>query len=119
MNKTNNFSSLKLSPIAISLMADFFKVMAEESRIRILCSLKSGEKNVTEIIEATGLGQANVSKHLKILNQAGLVSREQQGINVFYKISNPFLFELCDLVCNAIAWQVDQQSQQLAELPKF
>jgi DNA-binding transcriptional ArsR family regulator len=71
------------------------------------------------IIEATGLGQANVSKHLKILNQAGIISREQQGINVFYKICNPFLFELCDLVCDSIAWQVDKQNQQLAELQKF
>ncbi|ELR99683.1 helix-turn-helix transcriptional regulator [Gloeocapsa sp. PCC 73106] len=119
MNTINKANSLKLSPLAISLMADFFKVLAEESRIHILCSLKSGEKSVSEIIEATGLGQANVSKHLKILNQAGLVSREQQGINVFYQISNPFLFELCDLVCSSIAWQVDLQNQQLAELPKF
>ncbi len=119
MNTSTKTNSLQLSPIAISLMADFFKVLAEESRIQILCALKSGQKNVTEIIELTGLGQANVSKHLKILNQAGIVSREQQGINVYYKISNPFLFELCDLVCSSIAWQVDQQNQQLAELQKF
>jgi DNA-binding transcriptional ArsR family regulator len=115
MNYPKTINSLQLSPIAISLMADFFKVLAEESRINILCSLKSGEKNVSEIIEATGLGQANVSKHLKILNQAGLVSREQQGINVYYQISNPFIFELCELVCNSIAWQVDQKTQQLEQ----
>jgi DNA-binding transcriptional ArsR family regulator len=119
MNTATKTNSLQLSPIGISLMADFFKVLAEESRIQILCALKSGEKNVTEIIEVTGLGQANVSKHLKILNQAGIISREQQGINVFYKICNPFLFELCDLVCDSIAWQVDKQNQQLAELQKF
>lgn len=119
MNVANKSESLHLSPVAVSLMADFFKVLAEESRISILCSLKSGPKNVSEIIEATSLGQANVSKHLKILNQAGLVSREQQGINVFYQISNPFLFELCDLVCNSLAWKIEQQNQQFQELKNF
>lgn len=106
----------KLSPVAISMMADFFKVLAEESRIQILCQLKSGKKNVSEIIEATGLGQANVSKHLKILKKAGIVSREPQGINVYYKIANPFIFELCDLVCNSISWQIEQQNEQLKAL---
>ena len=97
-------------------MADFFKVLSEVSRLQIVCCLKTGAKNVTEIIEETGLGQANVSKHLKILNQAGVVSREQQGVCVYYKISNPFLFELCDLVCDTLSLQVQQQSQQLQEL---
>lgn len=106
----------KLSPTALSLMADFFKVLSEVSRLQIVCSLKTGAKNVTEIIEATGLGQANVSKHLKILTHAGVVSREQRGVCVYYKIANPFLFELCDLVCDALLMQVQQQSQQIEQL---
>ncbi|MGG6293346.1 ArsR/SmtB family transcription factor [Leptolyngbya sp. AN02str] len=106
----------KLSPEALSLMADFFKVLSEVSRLQIVCSLKTGAKNVTEIIEDTGLGQANVSKHLKMLSQAGVVAREQRGVCVYYRIANPFLFELCDLVCDALAIQVEQQSQQLQQL---
>ncbi len=106
----------QLSPVALTLMADFFKVLSEVSRLQIVCGLKAGAKNVTEIIEETGLGQANVSKHLKILNQAGIVSREQQGVCVYYKIANPFLFELCDLVCDTLSMQVEQQSQQLQQL---
>jgi DNA-binding transcriptional ArsR family regulator len=108
-----------LSPAALSLMADFFKVLSEISRLQILCCLKTGAKNVTEIIEATNLGQANVSKHLKILTQAGIVAREQRGICVYYQVANPVLFELCDLVCDVLSTQIQQQTQQLQILDTF
>ncbi|EKQ69552.1 putative transcriptional regulator [Leptolyngbyaceae cyanobacterium JSC-12] len=109
----------KLTPEALSLMADFFKVLSEVSRLQIVCSLKTGAKNVTEIIEETGLGQANVSKHLKMLTQAGVVAREQRGVCVYYRIANPFLFELCDLVCDVLTIQVEQHSQQLQQLSQL
>lgn len=107
---------VNLSPAALGLMANFFKVLSEVSRLQIVCSLKSSAKNVTEIIEATGLGQANVSKHLKILTQAGIVSREQRGVSVYYQIASPFLFDLCDLVYDALSVQVQQQGRYLAGL---
>jgi DNA-binding transcriptional ArsR family regulator len=106
----------QLSPFALTLMADFFKVLSEVSRLQIICCLKSGPKNVSQIIEETNLGQANVSKHLKMLAQAGIVARQQQGVNVIYEISNPFIFELCDLVCNSLSAQIQQQNLQLAQL---
>lgn len=100
----------KLSPAALQLVAEFFKVLSESSRLQIVCRLRKGPKNVSEIIELTGLGQANVSKHLKILAQAGIVTREQQGVCVYYQIANPFVFELCELVCNSLSQQIQQQS---------
>lgn len=106
----------QLSPTALGLMANFFKVLSEVSRLQIVCSLKSGSRNVTEIIEATGLGQANVSKHLKMLSQAGIVSRRQEGVSVYYQIANPFIFELCELVCDALSIQIEQQNRQFEEL---
>ena len=105
----------KLSPAAMGMVAEFFKVLSESSRLQILCALKTGTKNVTEIIELTGLGQANVSKHLKILAQSGIVSRQPKGISVYYEIANPFIFELCELVCNSLAIQIEQQAQPLQE----
>jgi DNA-binding transcriptional ArsR family regulator len=102
----------QLPPMGIGMVADFFKVLSEISRIQILCSLKKGPKNVTEIIAETGLGQANVSKHLKILTQAGMVKRDPQGVNVFYEIANPFLFQICDLVCEIIVDQIQAKNQQ-------
>ena len=109
----------KLSPAALQLVAEFFKVLSESSRLQIVCRLRNGPKNVSEIIELTGLGQANVSKHLKILAQAGIVTREQQGVCVFYQIANPFVFDLCELVCNSLAQQIQQQTAHQAALDEF
>lgn len=115
MQSTSNCYYLQLSPAALALMADFFKVLSEVSRLQIVCCLKSGPKNVTQIIEATGLGQANVSKHLKVLAQAGIVTRTQQGVSVYYEIANPFLFDVCDLVCESLVAQMHQQNQHLEQ----
>ena len=116
VSKTDDCGITKLSPAALGLMADFFKVLSEVSRLQIVCSLKNGAKNVSEIVEETGLGQANVSKHLNVLTKANVVAREQQGIYTYYQIANPCLFELCDLVCDVLATQFEQQSQQLEML---
>lgn len=117
--KSGDCTLVKLSPETLRLVADFFKVLSEASRLQIVCALKSGQKNVSEIIEATGLGQANVSKHLKILAQAGVVTRNQQGVCVYYQIANPFVFELCELVCDSLSIQIQQQSAQIQQLGAF
>jgi len=106
----------QLSPAALTLVADFFKVLSEASRLQIVCCLKTRPKNVSEIVEETDLGQANVSKHLKILAQAGIVARQPQGANVYYQVSNPFVFELCELVCNSLTLQLKERNQQLEQL---
>ena len=110
---------VRLSPETLQMVADFFKVLSESSRLQIVCTLKAGRKNVSEIIEATGLGQANVSKHLKILAQAGVVSRQQEGVCVYYQIANSFVFELCELVCDSLSIQIQQQSERIATLGAF
>ncbi len=110
---------MQLPPETLHLVADFFKVLSESSRLQIMCALKAGPQNVSEIIEATGLGQANVSKHLKILAQAGVVSRQQQGVCVYYRIANAFVFDLCELVCDSLSVQVQQQSEKIASLEVF
>ncbi|WP_017296686.1 ArsR/SmtB family transcription factor [Nodosilinea nodulosa] len=107
---------MALPPSALAPVADYFKVLSELSRLQVLCSLKSGSKNVTEIIEETGLGQANVSKHLKILAQAGIVSRTPQGVSVYYEIAEPFIFDLCELVGDRLFTRLEAQSQQLKQL---
>jgi DNA-binding transcriptional ArsR family regulator len=101
---------------ALGYIANYFKVLSELSRLQVLCALKGGAKNVTEIIEETGLGQANVSKHLKILTQAGIVKRQPQGVSVYYEITDPIIFDLCELVCQSLETRLDEQSQQLKEL---
>ncbi len=107
---------LENSPAALGQIADYFKVLSEISRLQVLCCLRSGSKNVTEIIETTGLGQANVSKHLQILTKAGMIKRQPQGVSVFYEISDPLIFEICELVCDRLSIRLEQQSQQLKQL---
>jgi DNA-binding transcriptional ArsR family regulator len=107
---------LETSPAALGQIANYFKVLSEISRLQVLCCLRSGSKNVTEIMEATGLGQANVSKHLKILAQAGIVKRQPQGVSVYYEIVDPLIFDICELVCDRLLIRLEQQSQQLKQL---
>lgn len=106
----------QISLSALTQVADYFKVLSELSRLQVLCSLKEGEKNVTEIVELTGLGQANVSKHLKILTQAGIVARQPQGVSVYYQIADRMIFDLCELVCQRLEVQLRSQAQVLKEL---
>ncbi len=116
MGNKIELSMLETSPVTLAPVADYFKVLSEVSRLQVLCCLKSGVKNVGEIIEATGLGQANVSKHLKILTQAGMITRQPQGVSVFYQITDPLIFELCELVCDRLTVRLEEQSEKLKQL---
>src|SRR5690242_9143804 len=68
-----------LSPEAVEMIAERFRILGEPIRIRILQTLESGEKNVTELVDAVGSSQPNVSKHLRILQESGVVARRQSG----------------------------------------
>ena len=103
----------------LALVADYFKVLSEVSRLQILSSLKAGPMNVTELTETTGLGQANLSKHLKVLTQAGILSRQAQGVSAYYSISDPVIFGICELVCDRISERVQQQAEVVNMLGLF
>ncbi len=102
----------ELSEAALAMIAERFKVLAEPARLKILHTLGDGERGVSEIIRAVGGLQANVSKHLGVLLQAGLVSRRRQGPRVFYRIADTTIFDLCEVVCaslrNRLAEQIDE-----------
>jgi DNA-binding transcriptional ArsR family regulator len=70
---------LTLTPEVLTSVAEYFKVLAEPSRLQILCQLRSGPKNVTQILEATGMGQANVSKHLRSWRRQGSSAASPRG----------------------------------------
>ena len=100
-------------------IAEYFKVLAETSRLQIISSLQSGAMNVSELGAATGLGQANLSKHLKLLTQAGILSRKPQGVSVYYEVSDPLTFELCELVCDRIYQRMQTQAKQFRKMNSF
>ena len=71
-------------------------------RLRLVYALMDRERTVSELVEETGGSQANVSKHLGVLLEAGLVGRRKQGLNSRYSVADPTVFEVCDLVCGSI-----------------
>jgi ArsR family transcriptional regulator len=99
-----------LPPEAMEIIARRFKVLSEPMRLRLLHALQGGEKTVTELIKETGSTQANISKHLSLLSDAGMVDRRRAGIHAYYYINDPMIFELCELVCSGIKKQYQQSA---------
>lgn len=100
-------------------VAEYFKMLSEVSRLQILSCLRARPMNGKEIIEATGIGQANLSKHLKALTQAGILSRQPQGVTVYYEITDPIIFDLCELVCDRITHQLQQRAEEFEQFKDF
>ena len=103
-----------LPPEALEHVAVYFRTLSEPTRLQILNLLRRGERNVGELADACGYTSANISRHLAILMQAGLVARESRGTSVYYRIADESVYGLCDLVCGALARRVETTSQQHA-----
>lgn len=86
----------------LRMIAKLFGVLAEPTRLDILQHLKKKPLSVNQIVEVAGAKQANVSKQLGILHDAGLLQRERLGNLVYYKIADPVIFDLCSLVCSKL-----------------
>jgi len=99
-----------LSPDALVLVARRFAVLAEPMRLRLIHALFEGEKNVNTLVELTGGTQANISRHLQTLTHAHLLSRRKEGLQVFYAIADPSIFQLCELVCGSLEKQLAKQA---------
>jgi ArsR family transcriptional regulator len=83
-------------------VAERFRALGEPARLRILNALRGGEAAVTELVEATGLSQANLSKHLQLLHSVGFVTRRKEGQFVYYALADQDIFLLCDLMCGRL-----------------
>lgn len=102
-----------LSPEVIALVADRFRILAEPARLTILNVLMDGEQTVTGLVEATGLSQANVSKHLGILRSSAFVDRRKDGLFSWYRISEPSVVQLCDIMCSRLQEDADERAALL------
>lgn len=91
----------------VELVAQRFRVLGEPMRIKLLNRLCEGGATVLELTEELGASQQNVSKHLGILHQAGIVSREKDGTRVRYAIADEGVFALCEEVCGSLRRQLD------------
>jgi DNA-binding transcriptional ArsR family regulator len=98
-----------LSEDALQLVAQRFAVLAEPMRLRLIQALFDGERNVTELVAATGGTQANVSRHLQTLTAAHILARRKEGLQVFYRIADPTIPKLCELVCGSLEKTLTRQ----------
>ena len=104
---------LTLTPSVLEMIAERFKTLAEPARLAILNQLRGGEQSVGELVETTGLGQANVSKHLAQLHRMGFVRRRKEGLYVYYALADRRVFKLCDVMCDRITADIRRRHRVL------
>ncbi len=95
----------------LEALARYFRALSEPLRLKILDSLREEPMNVGQITQRLGCSQANVSKHLSVLMEAGLVEREAQGTTAWYRFADPEVYELCDLVCGQVGRRLASGAQ--------
>jgi DNA-binding transcriptional ArsR family regulator len=100
----------------VDLIAQRFRVLGEPMRIKLLDHLREGDATVSELQEALGASQQNVSKHLGILHAAGMVARTKDGNHTRYSIADEGVFELCEQVCGGVRRQLDELDALLQPL---
>jgi DNA-binding transcriptional ArsR family regulator len=103
-----------MTPEKIALVAERFRALAEPARLQIMQALRSGEQTVGDLVDAPGLGTANVSKHLQILHAAGFVTRRKDGLYVYYGLAGEDVFRLCDIICGRLDAEVASRRKVLA-----
>ncbi len=104
-----------LSDEALLLVSQRFAVLSEPMRLRLIQALFEGERNVTDLVQATGGTQANVSRHLQTLTAAHILTRRKEGLQVFYRICDPSIPKLCELVCGSLEKSLARQVGHLVE----
>jgi DNA-binding transcriptional ArsR family regulator len=103
------------------MIAARFRCLGEPFRLKILRALEDGEANVGQLVEMLHATQANISKHLKVLVDAGVLARRPQGTSAFYSVADPVVLNLCQTVCDDLAEKLKSQAEvfglTLAEEP--
>lgn len=101
----------------LELIARRFRLLGEPLRLRILQVLERGEVTVNAIVEILQANQPNVSKHLKLLYDGGLVGRRREGTSILYFIADPVIFRVCELVCRSAKKEARSTLAKIATSP--
>lgn len=106
-----------LPPLLTDRVARRFKVLSEPVRLQLLSVLfAEGEMTVQELVEASGRHQANVSKHLNLMAKEGILSRQKEGLFVYYSIQDSTIQGLCLLVSGRIRQELEQERLRLKSI---
>jgi DNA-binding transcriptional ArsR family regulator len=104
-----------LPPELLEHVAERFRVLGDATRLGIVrILLDDGEQNVGEIVDRLGTSQANVSKHLRVLHDAKIVTRRAEGTAAYYSVIDPSLMPLCAIVCDRLREQVADDARTFA-----
>jgi DNA-binding transcriptional ArsR family regulator len=103
-----------MTPEMLELIAQRFRLLADPMRLRILHELQQGELSVGQLVERIGASQPNISKHLASLRSQEMVCRRQEGNMAFFSIAAPYIFNLCDTVCNSMRDELEQKKTLLS-----
>lgn len=106
-----------LTDKVLEKVGERLRLLSEPMRLRLLYSLMDGEKNVSELVQDTGALRANVSKHLGMLLDAGVVRRRKQGLNAYYSVADKTVYELCDLVCESLYDRLAAELEDFSSVP--
>ncbi len=98
----------------LELVAQRFRLLSDPMRLRILHELQQGELSVGELVERTGASQPNISKHLSSLKNHQMVKRRQEGNMAYFSIAAPYIFSLCDTVCNSMRDELEAKHSILS-----
>jgi ArsR family transcriptional regulator len=102
-----------LSDEALALIAARFRALSEPVRLRLLNTLMEGERSVGQLVEAAGTGQANVSKHLAVLREAGMVATRREGLSTLCSIADPVVMQLCEIMCARLKAEHEERGRAL------
>lgn len=98
-----------ISDSMLGLIAERFKALSEPMRLKLLMALEKEERSVGDLVQDLGTSQANISKHLSLLTQKGVLQRRKEGLHVYYSVRDPGIFNLCQHVCGGIERGIDEQ----------
>ncbi len=96
-----------LTPEYARSVADRFRLLGDPTRLRLIDLLRDGERTVGSLAVELGCTQANTSKQLALLADAGLLARRREGLRCYYSIADAAVFDLCDAVCNSVLQHLD------------
>lgn len=106
-------ASKSLSDAALVMIASRFRALAEPLRLRLLNKLMEGEFTVGQLVEVAGTGQANVSKHLAVLKDAGMIATRREGLSTWCSIADKSVFQLCEIMCARLKADHEERSKHL------
>lgn len=113
LSGSKKMADLELSDDMLEMVAQRFRVLSDPMRLKLLRCLQAGDRTVGQLVEETSSSQPNISKHLTVLRNADLVARRQEGNQAIFSIAAPFVFELCETVCDGIVAELDAKRAAL------